>query len=114
VRDWQADIRLLRRRTQAARAILGVSDDAGPEEIRTAFRRTSLACHPDCHPDDEDAPRRFHLACCAYRCLTEGECCDQIDGVAGPHEAPEGDGPRMDGPWGYWCWWRDKYFDGST
>lgn len=39
--------------------ILGVSKDAKPEDIKKAFRRLARENHPDQHPDDKDAERRF-------------------------------------------------------
>lgn len=35
--------------------ILGISADASPEDIETAFRRKLLECHPDLHNDDPQA-----------------------------------------------------------
>lgn len=93
-----------------ARAILGVPPSAGRKEIQQAFRQASLATHPDTNPDDEHAMRRFNLICCAYKFLTQGEACRELDAEQPPPEAiPDGE-YRLDNPWGYWCWWRDKYF----
>jgi len=72
-RDWQADIALLQERERKARAILCVPENAGQQEIRRAFRRASLDHHPDVSGGHEDSSRRFQLACCAYKFLTEGE-----------------------------------------
>jgi len=113
-KDWQNDVRLGLRRQRKARAVLGLPETAGVAEVRRAFRRGSLATHPDAHPGDPEARRRFHLICAAYKCLTEGELCAAMDELEAPPAAPGGDRYRLDNPWGYWCWWRDKYFDAGA
>ena len=108
-RDWQADVRLHRRRERASRALLGVSETAGRAEIRQAFRRAALASHPDVNPGD-DAPGRFRLIYSAYKCLTRGEFCAALDQFEAPPDGPADTRYRLDNPWGYWCWWRERYF----
>jgi hypothetical protein len=50
--------------------VLGVSHAAGVEEIRAAFRRAALHYHPDQRPENvQEAARRFHEVCQAYRLL---------------------------------------------
>jgi hypothetical protein len=110
-KDWQGEIRLLRERRRKARAILGVPDTTDRAGIRRAFRRASLASHPDVDSTSREAGRRFHLVCCAYKCLTEGQSCEALDEIELVHEAPGDSKYHLDNPWGYWCWWRDKYFD---
>jgi len=39
--------------------LLGLEDDAGEKEIKTAYRKISLKCHPDRNPDDEEAAEKF-------------------------------------------------------
>merc|ERR1719336_1988702 len=39
--------------------LLGVSEDAGEKDINGAFRKGSLKCHPDRHPDDPEAAEKF-------------------------------------------------------
>jgi len=114
--DWQAEIDLLRERERKARALLGVSDTAGPADIRRAFRHVSRRVHPDVNGGGPDAARRFHLVRCAYRCLTSGEACgplDELDVPETPPGSPASGDYRQDNPWGYWCWWRDKFFEQS-
>jgi len=53
-------------------AILGVTPDAGLEEIRTAFHRAVLLYHPDRRPEEpEEAMRRFGRLVVAYRWLRQ-------------------------------------------
>ena len=52
--------------------VLQVAADAGPEEVRLAFHRAVLLCHPDCCQGDiEAAKRRFAQVVGAYRRLRE-------------------------------------------
>lgn len=111
--DWQAETARMQQRDRKARALLGVSQTAGREAIRRAFRRVSLQCHPDVRAPDGEAPRRFHLVRCAYKFLTEGEACAALDELDEP-PAPQTQGKyRLDNFWGYWCWWRETFFDGN-
>jgi DnaJ-class molecular chaperone len=113
-KDWQAEIVRIKRRERKAKALLGVSEQADNKEIRQAYRRASLEHHPDANQGDEGAADRFHLICCAYKFLTEGEPCPELDEVE--TQLPEHtDGKyKLDNPWGYWCWWRDKFFGDAT
>jgi len=109
-RNWQAETALLQERDRKSRAVLGVSETADTAEIRRAFRRASLAHHPDVNGGDGDASTRFHLACCAYRFLAEGEACAALDKLEIPPPPRMSGTYRLDNPWGYWCWWRENYF----
>ena len=53
---------------QKALALLGLLAGAGKAEVRHAFRRLALLCHPDLHPGRPDAERRFRELSEAY-CL---------------------------------------------
>ncbi len=39
--------------------VLGVSKNATDEEIKKAYRKKAKECHPDLHPNDEEAVKRF-------------------------------------------------------
>ena len=79
-------------------------------EIRRAFCRADLTHYPDVNERGDDASRQFHLACCTYKFLTEGEVCAALDELDEPPR-PHTDGTyRLDNPWAYWCWWRENYF----
>ena len=100
----------MQERDPKSRAILGVPETAGQTEICRAFRRASLMHHPDTNRQDNAAAARFHLVCCAYEFLTEGEASAALDDLecpAGPQTPGE---YRLDNAWGYLCWWREKCF----
>jgi len=75
--------------------ILGLNRGATQEEIKRAFRRKAMDCHPDRHPDDPDAEERFKRVQEAYRVLSD------------PHERAFYDrtgragGNRHSGPFGF-------------
>ena len=50
-------------------AVLRISSDATPAEIRGAYRRAARASHPDLHPGDTSAAERFKRAQFAYDVL---------------------------------------------
>ena len=53
--------------------ILGVSRDAGADEIKKAYRQTALKYHPDRNPGDREAEEQFKEAAEAYEVLSDGE-----------------------------------------
>ncbi len=53
--------------------ILGVGRDAGPDEIKKAYRQAALRDHPDRNPGDRAAEERFKEAAEAYSILGDPE-----------------------------------------
>ena len=53
--------------------ILGVSRDAGSEEIKKAYRKAALKYHPDKNPGDAAAEEKFKEAAEAYDVLSNDE-----------------------------------------
>jgi molecular chaperone DnaJ len=51
--------------------VLGVSRDAGADEIKKSYRRLALQNHPDRNPGDQAAEERFKEATEAYECLSD-------------------------------------------
>jgi molecular chaperone DnaJ len=51
--------------------VLGVDPDAGPDEIKKAFRRLARESHPDANPDDPTAEARFREIAEAYEVLSD-------------------------------------------
>ena len=52
--------------------ILGVEQDAGPDEIKRAYRRLARELHPDVNPDPA-AQERFREVSAAYEVLSDPE-----------------------------------------
>src|SRR5438270_11502080 len=51
--------------------VLGVSRSASEAELKSAFRKAALQCHPDRHPGDKQAEARFKEVNEAYQCLSD-------------------------------------------
>ncbi len=54
-------------------AVLGVSRDAGDDDIKKAFRQKAKQYHPDANPDDGTAEARFKEVNEAYEVLSDEE-----------------------------------------
>ncbi len=52
---------------------LGVSRDAGADEIKRAYRKKAMEFHPDRNPDNPEAEKRFKEAAEAYDVLRDAE-----------------------------------------
>lgn len=50
---------------------LGLGPDATPDEVRRAYRRLALRCHPDLHVGDRAAHERFVRLSRAYRAVMD-------------------------------------------
>ncbi|RLC27349.1 MAG: molecular chaperone DnaJ, partial [Deltaproteobacteria bacterium] len=72
--------------------ILGVSRDAGAEEIKKAYRKLALRYHPDRNPGDKAAEENFKEAAEAYEVLRDEQKREIYDRFG--HEGLEGSGFR--------------------
>jgi len=112
--DYEFGERINRRlqAEKAARRILGVTEDAGAEQLKKAYRRASLEHHPDHHPDDPDANKKFLLVKCAYELLAKDQPCDMLlQQISAWQGVPDDDKYRLDNRWGHFLWWREKFFE---
>ncbi len=66
--------------------ILGLSKNASKDEIKKAYRKLALGCHPDQNPNDKKAEAKFKELSEAYSILSDSEKKGQYDnfGHGGP------------------------------
>jgi len=96
---------------KAASKVLGVSEDADQNDLKKAYRKASMKCHPDHNPHDPDASKKFALVKCAYELLAEDKPCPELLEEINTWEGvPEDDKYKLDNPWGHFLWWREKFF----
>ncbi len=53
--------------------ILGVSREAGPRDLKDAYRRRARLFHPDLHPGDPKAAEKFRELAAAFELLSDRE-----------------------------------------
>ena len=59
--------------------VLGVSREAGEDEIKRAYKRLAKQYHPDLHPGDPEAEEKFKEVNEAYEVLSDGDKRDKYD-----------------------------------
>ena len=83
--------------------ILGVSEDAGQDEIRRAFRQLARKHHPDVNPNDPEAEERFKEINEAYEVLSDPEKRQKYDQLGANWQSYQRGGGRPGGfDWGQW------------
>jgi len=75
--------------------VLGVSKNANPEELKTAYRKLAVKHHPDKNPGDKTSEDKFKEASEAYGILSDQEKKQNYDNFG--HAAFEGGGGRQGG-----------------
>lgn len=89
-------------RERLARQILKVSKDDDKDAVRKAFWVLAMEHHPDKNPQNEE---KFNEIVNAYDYLMR-------EGSRGwhPETSKHTIGQYWANKWGYFCWWRDSYF----
>jgi curved DNA-binding protein CbpA len=54
-------------------SVLGVTEDATPDDVRRAWRDAARRLHPDLHPNEPDAEERFKAASAAWETLGDAD-----------------------------------------
>jgi curved DNA-binding protein CbpA len=77
---------------------LEVPPEASPEQIGRAYRRLAHGVHPDAHPDDPDASRRFREITEAYEILGDPARRERYDRLRQPlaRDHPQSAGAAAD------------------
>jgi molecular chaperone DnaJ len=75
--------------------VLGVSKNASPEELKSAYRKLAVKHHPDKNPGNKAAEDKFKEASEAYRILSDQEKKQNYDNFG--HAAFEGSGGGRQG-----------------
>ena len=78
--------------------VLGVSKNASPDELKSAYRKLAVKHHPDKNPGDKTAEDKFKEASEAYGILSDKEKKQNYDNFG--HAAFEGGGGRQSGGFG--------------
>ena len=78
--------------------VLGVSKNASPEELKSAYRKLAVKHHPDKNPGDKTSEDKFKEAGEAYGILSDQEKKQNYDNFG--HAAFEGGGGRQSGGFG--------------
>jgi molecular chaperone DnaJ len=91
--------------------LLGVRRDAGPDEIKKAYRKLARQLHPDVNPSPE-AQERFKEVTAAYEVLSDPQKREIVD-LGGDPLAPGGGGMGGAGPFGGFADIMDAFFGGA-
>jgi molecular chaperone DnaJ len=54
-------------------AALGLDKEASETDIKKAYRKLAMTCHPDKNPDDPNAKEKFQAISEAYSILSDAE-----------------------------------------
>ncbi|XP_030051374.1 dnaJ homolog subfamily C member 17-like [Microcaecilia unicolor] len=77
-------------------SLLGVGEEAHEKEIKKAYRKKALTCHPDKHPDNPRAAELFHQLSQALEVLTDAAAKAAYDKVRKAKKAAEKRTQKLD------------------
>lgn len=69
--------------------ILGISPDASQTDIKKAYRKKAMQTHPDKHPDDPGAAKKFQEVGEAYQVLQDPQLRDKYDKFGKDEAVPD-------------------------
>src|SRR5437660_3141834 len=93
--------------------LLGVRQDATPEEIKKAYRKLARELHPDLNPSPE-AQERFKEVTVAYEVLSDPQKREVVDLGGDPLAQGGGMGGGMGGPFAGFADIMDAFFGTAT
>lgn len=79
--------------------VLGVRRDASQADIQKAYRDLARKYHPDLHPDEKDAKKKFQEVQSAFDVLNDPEKRELYDRYGSSFETMGAGGPRGGGPY---------------
>ncbi|GAB6180518.1 hypothetical protein JCM14036_18370 [Desulfotomaculum defluvii] len=91
-----------------ARKILGVSEEADIEDIRSAYRQLAKKYHPDLNDNDPSMCENFKFISEAYEILTKYRNRDRYT-IDKNGARPTGEPPLDDKA--YFEWWKERFGD---
>jgi curved DNA-binding protein CbpA len=110
--DFMAKITKDLEARKAAGKILDVSESAGLNELKKAYRKAAAKYHPDHNGNTPEANKRFVLVKCAYELLAFDKPCDKLlEEINSWPGVPEDKKYKLDNAWGHFLWWREKFFE---
>jgi len=84
--------------------ILGIHFNAGPVEIRAAYKRLAMEYHPDRNPGNTQAEEVFKLVNEAYHTLSDPLKKSRYDAAIFPRYVPTPEEQREINKWNYYRW----------
>ena len=82
--------------------ILGIARDAGPDDIRKAYRKLAMQYHPDRNPGDKQSEEKFKEINEAYQVLNDPQKRAHYDRLGSAYSNWQGRGEPGDFDWSQW------------